>query len=229
MFDEILNNKIVLILIGLLCFCIIVIIVMLIFFFKEKRENIDTHVANKKKSPMQKSSTKQAGTSHTSSDGSVHSSNTRNGKKAKDSYRTSSSESPMFQKEIQNQREDAETDIQTELFEKKKQVSSPPDSKPENEDYTNLSVVDGKLVETTVGKISYYRLWQKGDRFFFEFFCDESRLAKVIHNHSVLIDPFCQNSSDSMSYSEAKSISTIEKGEMDCNLKIISKPIIKYS
>lgn len=101
-------------------------------------------------------------------------------------------------------------------------------SKSEEPCYTNLSIDSGSFVESTIGKTPYYRYWQNEGKLFFEFFCEESLLSKAINNHSVIIDPFCQKSNESISHAEAKSILTIKPGELDSNLKIVSKSIIKY-
>lgn len=111
---------------------------------------------------------------------------------------------------------------------KRKQSFNPRISKPENVTYINLGVSDGKLVPCSVGQTSYYRYWEYEGRFFYEFFCEPSKVAKAVNNRSVIIDPFCQKDSDSVAVDESKSMTINEFGELDGNLNIISKSIISY-
>nr|WP_311521887.1 hypothetical protein [uncultured Porphyromonas sp.] len=107
-------------------------------------------------------------------------------------------------------------------------MSATPSKNPETYIYTYLSVEEGRFVESTLGKTSYYRYRVINDRLFFEFFCEDSRVSKAINNHSAIIDPFCIRTDDSKPYNEAKFIETREKGELDSNLDIMSKPLVHF-
>ena len=230
MFNEILRENFILISIVLLCICIVVIgicIYLFLLLLKERKKNSSKIIGQ--------------------NDGKTKTVDLCNGKsvKSKDACgyliknekntpMSCTSEPKISEKDIHNQQkilseEEAGKKRDVELLKKKKRDFNPFRSKPENLSYTNLSIVDGELTESTLGKASYYRYWTYENRFFFEFFCEDFRLSKAINNHSVLIDPFCQKSADSKPYQEAKSIVIIDFGELDSNLKIINKPLIKYN
>lgn len=111
---------------------------------------------------------------------------------------------------------------------RKKQSFNPRKTKPEKIVYTNLAVSDGRLVICAVGQTYYYHSWEYEGRCFFEFFCEQSKAAKAFNNHSVILDPFCQKDSYSISVDEAKAMEIIEFGELDKELNIISKSIIRF-
>ena len=111
---------------------------------------------------------------------------------------------------------------------RRKQSFNPRTTKPENVVYTNLAVSDGHLVPCTVGQTYYYHTWEYEGRYFFEFFCEQSKAAKAINNRSVILDPFCQKDSKSVPVDEAKLMDIIEFGEVDKELNIISNSIIRF-
>lgn len=102
---------------------------------------------------------------------------------------------------------------------------NPKTTKPENAVYTDLTVSEGELAPWSVGWPQYYRSWEYEGRFFFEFSSEQAE-AKAINNHSVIIDPFCQKSTDSVSFEEANQVVTKEYGEIDSNYTVVSKSII---
>lgn len=111
---------------------------------------------------------------------------------------------------------------------KRKAAFDPFVSKPENVTYTDLAVVDGKLVPWSMGKTSYYHYWEYEGRYFFEFFCEQTKAAKAINNRSAIIDPFCQKDSSSVAVDKANSMIIDKFGELDSELNVISKSIIIY-
>ena len=102
---------------------------------------------------------------------------------------------------------------------------NPKTTQPENAVYTDLTVSEGGLAPWSVGWPQYYRSWEYEGRFFFEFSSEQAE-AKAINNHSVIIDPFCQKSVDSVSFEEANQVVTKEYGEIDNNYTLISKATI---
>lgn len=110
----------------------------------------------------------------------------------------------------------------------RKQSFNPRMTKPENVVYTNMAVSEGHLVPHTVGQTYYYHSWEYDGRYFFEFYCDQSKMTKAINNRSVLLEPFCQKEANSASVDEAKSVEIIEYGEIDKEFNIISKSVIRF-
>ena len=132
-------------------------------------------------------------------------------------------------KEERARKNQEEADRQAALAElRRKQLFNPRTTKPENVVYTNLAISDGHLVLCTVGQTYYYHTWEYEGRYFFEFFCEQSKVAKAVNNRSVILDPFCQKDSNSVPVDEAKSMENIEFGEVDKEFNIISKSIIRF-
>lgn len=132
-------------------------------------------------------------------------------------------------KEERTRKKQEEIDRKTALAEqRRKQLFNPKTTKPENVVYNNLAVSDGHLVPCTVGQNYYYHSWEYEGRYFFEFFCEQSKAAKAINNRSVILDPFCQKDSKSVPVDEAKLMEIIEFGEVDKELNIISKSIVRF-
>lgn len=125
------------------------------------------------------------------------------------------------QKEILQKRE-AEAEA------RRRRSFNPKTTKPSNVTYKELAVSEGRLVSCSIGQTPYYRSWEYEGRFFYEFFCEKTKAAKAVNNHSVIIDPFCQKSLDSVSIEEAKRMTIIEFGEIDSNNSVISKSIILF-
>lgn len=105
---------------------------------------------------------------------------------------------------------------------------NPKTTKPSDVTYKELAVSEGRLVTCSIGQTPYYRSWEYEGRFFYEFFCEKTKAAKAVNNHSVIIDPFCQKGSASVSIEEAKRMTIIEFGEIDSNNSVISKSIILF-
>lgn len=104
---------------------------------------------------------------------------------------------------------------------------SPIIQRPEDGSYFYLKVADGKLVLSEF--ISYYRAWESNNNFYYEFHCDKSKMAKVINNRSVLLEPFCRKESSSEDADNATSIVPIKPGTLDKNnYAITEKTIIKF-
>lgn len=99
--------------------------------------------------------------------------------------------------------------------------------RPTDDSYLFLKVSDGKLVLSDT--ISYYRAWLFNNVLYYEFYCDKSRIAMVINNRSVLLEPFCRKESSSEDADNATSIVPIKPGTLDKNnYAIIEKTIIKF-
>lgn len=105
---------------------------------------------------------------------------------------------------------------------------NPKTTKPSDVTYKELAVSEGRLVTCSIGQTPYYRSWEYEGRFFYEFFFGKTKAAKAVNNHSVIIDPFCQKASASVSIEEAKRMTIIEFGEIDSNNSVISKSIILF-
>lgn len=117
---------------------------------------------------------------------------------------------------------------EAEALEKKKKAFNPLISKPENAIYFNLAVSDGKLVPCSIGQTYYYHYWEYEGTFYYEFFCEQSKVAKAVNNRSVIIDPFCQKDSESVAVDEAKSMVIKQFGVIDQNFNVLSKSLISY-
>ena len=79
-----------------------------------------------------------------------------------------------------------------------------------------------------VNQQSYYRKWEFKGKYYYEFFCDSTKIGKAINNKSVIVEPFCEKDPASTSYDNAKSIETVHFGEIGADNAIIKKAIIKY-
>lgn len=100
--------------------------------------------------------------------------------------------------------------------------------KPLNINYVYLGVSDGQLIESNFLS-SYYRAWEYEGKTYYEFYCDESKMAKSINNRSVLIDPFCIKDESSIETAKAKRVETTVPGIIDISKKtILKQTIIKY-
>ena len=102
-------------------------------------------------------------------------------------------------------------------------------NRPSNAEYKYMKVSEGKLEISDNTQTSYYRLWECNDKVYFEFFCDESKMAKAINNGGVLIEPFCIKTSDSVNPDIATRVESVSPGVLDIiNNTIIEKTTIKY-
>ena len=122
-------------------------------------------------------------------------------------------------KEKKNKEKKAEM---TEMLQEKK----PGFVRPENVEYTSLTVMDGKLVVASSSQVSYYRAWEIEGDIFFEFYSD--RTAKAINNRSVIIEPFCDKDPESVPADKATSIETSLCGFLNKDYSINTKTTIKY-
>lgn len=98
--------------------------------------------------------------------------------------------------------------------------------RPTDDSYLFLKVSDGKLVLSDT--ISYYRAWLFNNVLYYEFYCDKSKIAKVINNRSALLEPFCEKDLTSEDANNATSILSIKPGILENNsYEITEKTIIK--
>jgi hypothetical protein len=132
------------------------------------------------------------------------------------------------QQDRANKKEENQKCLEQGALEQKRKAFNPKKSKPENVSYQYLAVSDGRLVPCAVGQTPYYHYWEYEGKFYYEFFCDPSKVAKAVNNRSVIIDPFCQKDSDSVNVDKSKSMKIVEFGELDENINIITKSIISY-
>ena len=135
----------------------------------------------------------------------------------------------LLRKEERTQKREEKTRREEELAEEKRRKSfNPKVSRPENAIFSYLAVYDGHLVSCAVGQTAYYRFWEYDGKRYFEFYCEPSKAPKAFNNRSVIIDPFCQKDNDSVPVDEAKAFTTLEFGEIDANLNIISKSLVRF-
>ena len=99
---------------------------------------------------------------------------------------------------------------------------------PKDVAYTYLKVSDEPLIEALVNQQSYYRKWEFKGKYYYEFFCDPTKIGKAINNKSVIVEPFCEKDPSSVPYDEAVSIETVSFGEIGLDNSLIKKVIIKY-
>lgn len=93
--------------------------------------------------------------------------------------------------------------------------------------YINLTIRDSRLVEVEAYEPTYYRTWLENGKYYFEF-VEPERIQKVINNRFTIIEPFCDNSSDSNLPDESTQICVIQPGELNSEYNVIKKVVIKY-
>ena len=93
--------------------------------------------------------------------------------------------------------------------------------------YINLTIRDSRLVEVEAYEPTYYRTWLENGKYYFEF-VESERIQKVINNRFTIIEPFCDNSSDSNHPDESTQICVIQPGELNSEYNVIKKVVIKY-
>ena len=93
--------------------------------------------------------------------------------------------------------------------------------------YINLTIRDSRLVEVESYEPTYYRTWLENGKYYFEF-VEPERIQKVINNRFTIIEPFCDNSSDSNLPDESTQICVIQPGELNSEYNVIKKVVIKY-
>ena len=99
--------------------------------------------------------------------------------------------------------------------------------KSPEKNYINLTIRDSRLVKAEGYDQTYYRTWVEDGKFYFEF-VEPERIQKVINNRFTIIEPFCDNSSDSNLPDESAQICVIQPGELNSEYNVIKKVIIKY-
>ena len=143
-------------------------------------------------------------------------------------------ERPLASSECLNKKK-SKKDEKQERYVKKKNIKEngklleEPSVRSADVEYTYMKVSDGKLEKSDTNQTSYYRAWKQNGKYYYEFFCEETKVAKAINNRGVLIEPFCVKSLDSINPDEAENIETKSPGIIDItNNSIISKTIVKY-
>ena len=135
----------------------------------------------------------------------------------------------LLRKEERAQKREEKVRREEELAEEKRRKTfNPKVSIPENAIFSELAVSDGHLVSCAVGQTAYYRSWEYDGKRYFEFYCEPSKAPKAFNNRSVIIDPFCLKDNDSIPVDEAKTFTTLEYGEIDANLNILSKSLVRF-
>lgn len=135
----------------------------------------------------------------------------------------------LLRKEERAQKREEKARREEELAEERRRKSfNPKVSIPENAVFSDLAVSDGHLVSCAVGQTAYYRTWEYDGKRYFEFYCEPSKAPKAFNNRSVIIDPFCLKDNDSVPVDEAKTFTTLEYGEIDANLNIINKSLVRF-
>lgn len=135
----------------------------------------------------------------------------------------------LQRKEERAQKREEKMRCEEELAEEERHKNfNPKVSRPEIVTYCDLAVSDGHLVSCAVGQTTYFRSWEYDGKYYFEFYCEPSKVLKAFNNRSVIIDPFCQKDNDSVPVDEAKTLTTIEFGEIDANFNIIRKSTVRF-
>lgn len=140
-----------------------------------------------------------------------------------------SKEKKLSKKEQKLLKKEEKARRERELAEERRRKSfNPKTSIPKDATFSDLAVSDGHLVPCSLGQTAYYRFWEYEGNRYFEFYCDPSKAPKAFNNRSVIIDPFCQKTNDSVPVDEAKTFTTEEYGEIDADFNIISKSIVRF-
>lgn len=142
-----------------------------------------------------------------------------------------------------NERKDNQTNKDTGshyLLEKKQKKGNDPEKqqerrteiedknteKPQNPEYKYLTVTNGKLTVTSVDQVYYYRAWSKNGNYYFEFFSNKT--AKAINNRSVIIEPFCDKTSSSITPDQASSVESCQPGTLNSDFTLNTKTKIRF-
>lgn len=104
---------------------------------------------------------------------------------------------------------------------------NPLKAKPSEIKIVELTIANDKLIPCTLGKTVYYHCWEYENKIYYDFNEKTPILAKIINNHSSIIDPFCVREFGSATWEDAKSIKGTTYGILDDNYNIIEKLIIK--
>lgn len=108
-----------------------------------------------------------------------------------------------------------------------KKIKTKESKKKLDRNYINLTIRESRLVEVEAYEQTYYRTWLEDGKYYFEF-VESERIQKVINNRFTIIEPFCDNSSDSNLPDESTQICVIQPGELNSEYNVIKKVIIKY-
>ena len=108
-----------------------------------------------------------------------------------------------------------------------KKINIEESKKKLDRNYINLTIRDSRLVEVEAYEPTYYRTWLENGKYYFEF-VEPERIQKVINNRFTIIEPFCDNSSDSNLPNESTQICVIQPGELNSEYNVIKKVVIKY-
>ena len=156
-------------------------------------------------------------------------SSTEEAQQPKEKKLTKKEQQKLLRKEERAQKREEKARREEELAEERRRKSfNPKVSIPENAVFSDLAVSDGHLVSCAVGQTAYYRTWEYDGKRYFEFYCEPSKAPKAFNNRSVIIDPFCLKDNDSVPVDEAKTFTTLEFGEIDANLNILSKSLVRF-
>lgn len=98
--------------------------------------------------------------------------------------------------------------------------------RPENVEYTALTVTDGKLTLASPSQVSYYRAWEIEGDIFYEFYSDKT--AKAINNRSAIIEPFCEKEPTSIPADQASHVETVLYGFLNKDYSVKTKTTIKF-
>ena len=93
--------------------------------------------------------------------------------------------------------------------------------------YSELTVLNGRLVKAESEHTVYYRSWRKKNKMFFEF-VNNDRTRKAINNRTIIIEPFCIKQDDSKSPDLSEEIETKVPGILNEDYSIFKKAEIIY-
>lgn len=122
---------------------------------------------------------------------------------------------------------ETETVISSEKKIEDKKIKTKESKKKLDRNYINLTIRESRLVEVEAYEQTYYRTWLEDGKYYFEF-VEPERIQKVINNRFTIIEPFCDNSSDSNLPDESTQICVIQPGELNSEYNVIKKVVIKY-
>ena len=195
---------------------------------KEENKVISTKAKHQAEAPITRERTENVHSAVTIQEKNSDSS-TEEAQQPKEKKLTKKEQQKLLRKEERAQKREEKARREEELAEERRRKSfNPKVSIPENAVFSDLAVSDGHLVSCAVGQTAYYRTWEYDGKRYFEFYCEPSKAPKAFNNRSVIIDPFCLKDNDSVPVDEAKTFTTLEFGEIDANLNIISKSLVRF-
>ena len=195
---------------------------------KEENKVISTKAKHQVEAPITQERTENVHSAVTIQEKNSDSS-TEEAQQPKEKKLSKKEQQKLLRKEERAQKREEKARREEELAEERRRKSfNPKVSIPENAVFSDLAVSDGHLVPCAVGQTAYYRTWEYDGKRYFEFYCEPSKAPKAFNNRSVIIDPFCLKDNDSVPVDEAKTFTTLEFGEIDANLNIISKSLVRF-